>query len=161
MGIEYIFLLVCAGGLILFALALGFNTAIMGKSYCKGFQFMWSSIPKSKEADDKIRFILNKLDANLIRATFDQGKNTIGFYELDANPNRDEADAEIWIGNKYYSYGWLYSYGGTRSGSYIKKRPSRKTFKRILELEAKLTGATVHNEPPTKSNSTGKVVHLE
>lgn len=161
MGIEYIFLLVCAGGLLLFALALGFNTAIMGKSYCKGFQFMWSSVPKSKEADEKIKFLLNKMDANLIRASFDSGRNTIQFHELDADPKRDEPEAEIWVGNKYFSYGWLYSYGGSRNGSFIKKRPSRKSFKRILALEEKLTGSTTTNAPPSKSDSTEKVVHLE
>lgn len=155
MGAEYYFLFVCVGGLILLAGSLAFSTAIMGKSYCKSFQFMWSSLTYSAEADEKINMLLSKMSANMIVAKLDSRGNNIVFKSHDG-----DTEGEINIEQKYYRYGYLTEYGGTSRGDYIKKRPKLKTFKKIVALEEALRGASNDNQAPPTAKKDDRVVEL-
>lgn len=63
-----------------------------------------------------------------------EGKCVLGKYTLKIG------DCEIWLANRWYSYGWLRRVGG--KNVYLNYRPSLKTMVRLAKLEDKLRGRT-------------------
>lgn len=182
MSIEYVFLFCCIGLLVLVTLALTFNTLIMGKSCFKTFQFIMSSMPFSKEADDIINQLFAKVEAGLLTANISSSGSTIQFFENEPEAQTEvvttrvvdelsgtyfkaqiqrtmKAEAEIWIDTKYYGYGYIHRYYGEQKSELYKKRPSVSTFKRIVKFENQLRGApTVNDAPPSSTERKEKNV---
>lgn len=176
MGIEYIFLFICVGFLVLLTAGLTFNTCISGSKYFKTFQLLMSSMPYSKEADETIRLILDKMDAELLVAKLSPSDESIIFCDATEpektvsvlNPDRYSSydnryirvlasEAEIWIGSKYHNYGYIHRYNGERKTEFFKKRPRISTVKRIIALEEKLRSTPKSNTPPKTNSSNGTV----
>lgn len=61
-------------------------------------------------------------------------KCVLGKYTLEIG------DCEIWVANRWYSYGWLRRVGGKDVD--MNYRPSLKTMVRLAKLEDKLRGRT-------------------
>lgn len=168
MSIEYWFLFVCIGTLALITIGLIFNTMITGSKYFKTFQLLMSAMPYSAEAEKTISLILDKFDANLLVAKISDCNTNMVFYSTvdESGTKYDKCTspivAEIFIGSKYYAYGYVRKYYSEAKAELTKKRPSVKTLKRIIALENKLRGEINTNEPPSviksKNNS---VVELE
>lgn len=176
MSVEYLFLFFCIGILVLVTLALTFNTLIMGKSYFKSFQFVMSAMPYSKDANEIINQLFAKVEAGLLTAVISPSGSTIQFFENDPGMQSEvvtckmendvggtyykahvvrtmKAEAEIWIDTKYYFYGYIHRYYGEQKSELYKKRPSVRTFRRIVKLEAQLRGAPSDNKAPPSSPS--------
>lgn len=160
MGTEYYFLYICLSILGLFTLSLIINTCISGSKYFKTFQFLMSSMTYSKEANDLIALTLDKMEAELLVAKLSPTESTIQFYAVDKADDDGEtpiyhrtleADVEIWIESKYYAYGYVQRIGGQTRSEFRLKRPSIKTFYRILKLEERLRKPTETNTAPPKS----------
>lgn len=171
MSVEYWFLFLCLGTLVLITLGLIFNTVISGTKYFKGFQLRMSAMQYSEEAENAITLILNKLDANLLVARISECDTNIVFYPLETNIEEMSASeryytpcvAEIFIGSKYYAYGYIRKYYSEAKAELTKKRPSIKTLKRVIALENKLRGEVYKNESPSivKSKAKSNIVELD
>ncbi|EPE1232544.1 hypothetical protein ACRYKS_19960 [Escherichia coli] len=168
MSVEYWFLFICLGTLVLITLGLIFNTVISGSNYFKSFQLLMSAMQYSDEAEETTTLILNKLEANLLVAKISSCNTNIVFYaspvDLDgAEMSNQPAVAEIFIGSKYYAYGYIRKYYTEAKAELTKKRPSIKTLKRIIALEKKLRGDVTKNDSPTVVNTKKKnnVVELD
>lgn len=142
MPIELIFLSVCVGGLIIFLLSLIVSTMIMDTRLFMNYQYLLSSLKFSKETDERLNFILSKYDAGLLTAKLNN--NCIEFNENGTY----NSYAKIWVGNKYYSYGFIHSLNGYSEHS--KTRGKLSTFKKIVQLEDTLSGRITKKEEPNK-----------
>ncbi len=168
MSVEYWFLFVCIGTLALITIGLIFNTMISGSKYFKTFQLLMSAMPYSADAEKTISLILDKFDANLLVAKISACDTNISFYSVDTDLDGIDTQypnpvvAEIFIGSKYYAYGYVRKYYSEAKAELTKKRPSIKTLKRIIALEKSLRGQTSVNEPPSVIKSKkSNVVELE
>lgn len=164
MSIEYWFLFVCIGTLALITIGLIFNTMITGSKYFKTFQLLMSAMPYSAEAEKTISLILDKFDANLLVAKISDCNTNMVFYSTvdESGAKYDKSTspivAEIFIGSKYYAYGYVRKYYSEAKAELTKKRPSVKTLKRIIALENKLRGEINTNEPPSVIKSKNNIV---
>lgn len=117
------------------------STLCMGKPVLIRLQVMMGSLKYSKEIDDKIDLVLGKVDAGLYHVMV--GDHTLEFYSKEKYPDPsglsryvNRPDIEIWIANKFYSYGNIYRMNGDFvSNDISSKRPSVKLMKQIYELE--------------------------
>lgn len=168
MGVEYYFLFGCLSVLVLITVGLIINTCISGSKYFRSFQFLMSAMSYNKEADTAINLLLDKTEAGILIAKLSPSDDTIMF----VNPNDEEttlvanqyrtshadpryvkvlnSEGEIWIGSKYYAYGYIHRYYGQRKDEFYKKRPSLNTFKRILKLEHELKKPSSENAAPNQ-----------
>lgn len=129
------------------------STLCMGKPVLIRLQVIMGSLKYSKEIDDKIDLELGKVDAGFYHVVVDE--HVIALFSKEKYPNFDELnryscrpELEIWISNKFYSYGNIYRMnGGQAPSDVVNKRPSVKLMKQIYELEK------------SKGNSTKKVKH--
>lgn len=152
MPIELIFLSLCVGGLVIFLLSLIVSTLIMDTRLFMSYQYLLSSLKYSKEADERINFILSKHEAGLITAKLHS--NYIHFTDVESN----NTYAKIWVGNKYYSYGYIYEFSGTNV--HTKNRGKLSTFKKIVQLEDTLSGKITPKETPKKESKNDDSVIL-
>ena len=118
--------------LVLFTLYMLVVTASMGSEYFKVPQFMLSSLKYSEEADVKLNLLMDKYDAGILLCR--RQKNELIFTEKETGKHA----GTIWIGNKYYSYANLYSYGIEARNTWACNKPKIKTFKRVVKLEKQL-----------------------
>lgn len=172
MSVEYWFLFLCLGTLVTITAGLIFNTVISGSKYFKGFQLRMSAMQYSSDAEKTISLLLDKLEANLLVAKISACDTNILFYTPETNLEdmdtsyasfTNSAVAEIFIGSKYYAYGYIRKYYSEAKAELTKKRPSIKTLKRIIALENKLRGTVVQNDSPSvvKGKKKSNVVELD
>lgn len=163
MNPELYFLVFCVAVLVLFTLSLVFNVMISGSKFMKTYQFLMGTLSYSKEVDSIISRLLDKTDAELLVAKLND--NTIQFFPVDSTESDEDtpysrtlkAEAEIFIGSKYYSYGYIHRHFGEAKSSEYKKRPSISTFRKILKLEEKLRGEKSTNKAPEVTKNKGSV----
>ncbi|SOK58722.1 hypothetical protein [Yersinia phage fHe-Yen9-04] len=152
MGVIVIYCIL--GSLGLFTLYMFVVTSAMGTERLKTSQYFMSSLSYCEEATTKINLLIDKYEAGLIKAKLKN--NVIEFTEMEKNIPA----GEIWIANKYFSYGQLHRYGANGNISWQCNKPSLKTFKRIIKLEKQLNVA--HQEPvPKSAKSTDEPVILD
>lgn len=153
---EYFFLF-CMGIIALFGVSLLISTVTMGSESFITLQVLTGSLKYSKEVNDKIDILLGKVEADLYYIKV--GEHTIQFfdkskydsYEDAVNNWRNEADIELWISNKFYSYGNIYHINGGKAPVHLRdKRPSIKLIKQILQIEK--SGGVV-KKPKAKDKS--------
>lgn len=128
------------------------STLCMGKPVLIRLQVLMGSLKYSKEINDKIDLELGKVDAGFYHVVV--GEHTISLYSKEKYPDFQESqryssvpELEIWISNKFYSYGNIYRLNGHSPHDVTNKRPSVKLMKQIYELEK------------SKGSSTKKVKH--
>ncbi|BEH88059.1 hypothetical protein [Klebsiella phage phiKp_21] len=167
MNPELYFLLICVSVLVLFTLGLIFNVCISGSKWFKTYQYIMGTLTYSKEADTLCTRLLDKMDAGLLIAVLTNG--TIKLFNAEDIKQTDEqsnymhtlaAEAEIFIDCKYYSYGYIHRHFGQSKAELYKKRPSIKTFKRIVKLEEKLRGVVSENKKP-ETDEKNSVLELQ
>lgn len=155
MNPELYFLVFCVSVLVLFTLGLVLNVCISGSKLFKTYQFLMGTLTYSKDVDIICSRLLDKMEAGLLVANLSD--NTIQFFNAEDIEMKDEqtpysytltAEAEIFIGSKYFSYGYIHRHFGEAKSSQYKKRPSLSTFKRIVKLEEKLRGDSSPNKAP-------------
>lgn len=139
------------GGLVLFVLYMLVVTASLGTERFKVAQFLMSSLRYSEEATIKLNLLIDKYEAGILKIKADN--KSLVFYD----PKTQERAGEIWVGNKYYSYGILYRYGATDRKEWACNKPDIKTFKRIIKLEKSLD----KNEPEHTSTMNQKDSKVE
>lgn len=150
MEIFIISCVILVGG---FGALLLLSTLCMGKPVLIRLQVLMGSLKYSKEINDKIDLELGKVDAGFYHVVV--GDHVLSLYSKEKYPNFDELnqyscrpELEIWISNKFYSYGNIYRMnGGQAPQDVTNKRPSVKLMKQIYELEK------------SKGNRTKKVKH--
>lgn len=145
-----VFLTICIGALLLFLLSLIVSTCIMDTRLFMTYQFLLSSLKYSKEVDTKINFILAKHEADLLIATI--RNNCIEFHEKETS----KFYASIWIGNKYYTYGYLWKHADGYCNT--KRRPAVSTFKKIVHLEDTLSGKITKKPSEKKKEKEEEVI---
>lgn len=83
----------------------------------------------SEDVDTAISMLIAKYNQGLITAELDSFEYSICFSD----------GCSVWIGNKYYGYGFLYRYvGGKEIPAANRRRCSTKTFRELQKLENKL-----------------------
>jgi hypothetical protein len=120
----------------LFGLMLIVSTACMGSNVFISLQVLMGSLKYSKEVDDKIQLELGKIDAGMCDVSVDE--HTIGLYvktDKDVDFRYRTPYMEIWVENKFYSYGNIYRMNGQSSYDFKSKRPSIAVIKQLLELQ--------------------------
>lgn len=149
MDLFIIACVVIVGG---FGLLLFVSTMCMGKPVLMGLQVIMGSLKYSKDVNEKIDLVLGKVEAGLYHVFIEE--HTICLYSKERYAEREDIvryanqpELEIWIENKFYSYGNIYRVNGRSESSFQKKRPSIKLIKQIYQLEK------------TKGESTTKVKH--
>lgn len=156
---EFFFLL-CMSIVALFGISLLISTVTMGSESFVSLQVLTGSLKYSKEVNNKIDILLGKVEADLYYIKV--GEHTIQFfdkskydsYENAVNNWRNEADIELWISNKFYSYGNIYRINGGQAPIQLRdKRPSIKLIKQILEIEK---SGGVAKKPKSKDKSSKK-----
>ena len=155
------FIMICVGIVGCFAAALIISTLCMGTSILLSLQVLMGSLKYNKEVDDKLNLVLGKIDAGFYHVVVDEC--TISLYSKEQYPDteipfRATPEIEIWIANKFYSYGNIYRTLSQSRQEIKKYRPSIKVIKQIYHLE-KTNGAStkkVKKEKPSKK--TEKVV---
>ncbi|AQW88968.1 putative membrane protein [Erwinia phage pEa_SNUABM_50] len=120
------------GFLGVFTLYMFVVTSAMGTERLKTSQYFMSSLSYSEEATVKINLLIDKYQAGLLKAKLKS--NVIEFTEMEGNA----LAGEIYIANKYFSYGQLYRYGANGNTKWQCNKPDLKTFKRIIKLEKQL-----------------------
>ncbi|WP_343463527.1 hypothetical protein [Pantoea sp.] len=48
----------------------------------------------------------------------------------------DGGEYEVWISNRYYSYGFIYRVDGIAAPKSMRKRPSLRTMRRLADIES-------------------------
>lgn len=145
-----LFITICASIVGIFAFLLIVSTICMGKPVLMSLQVLMGSLKYSKEVNDKIDLELGKVDAGFYHVVVEE--HTICLYSKEKYPDldaiarySDKPELEIWIENKFYSYGNIYRLNGQSPRELQNKRPSIKLMKQIYQLEK------------TKGESTTKV----
>lgn len=112
----------------------------MGKSVLIGLQVIMGSLKYDKEVNDKLDLELGKVEAGMYHVLV--GEHTISLYAKEKYPDVEEIkrysskpELEIWIENKFYSYGNIYRLNGQSHHYLQNKRPSVKLIKQINQLE--------------------------
>lgn len=124
-----------------FGIALLISTICIGTTHLLTLQVIMGSLRYSKEIDDKLDLELGKVDAGMYHVVV--GECTMSLYSKDKYPDFEDTsrysckpEVEIWIANKFYSYGNLYRLSGGESPISIqRKRPSIRIIKQIYQLE--------------------------
>lgn len=147
-----IFIIICSVLVFGFAISLFISTMVMGKPIFITLQVLMGSLRYSKEVSEKLDMELGKVEADLYHVVV--GEHKIGLYSKEKYPDAknigytSNAELEIWIENKFYSYGNIYRLSGGEAPLSMKsKRPSVKIIKQIYHLEK------------TNGQSTKKVKH--
>ncbi len=104
-------------------------TSAMGTERLKVPQFLMSSLTYSEEATAKLNLLLDKYEAGLLKIKRTQ--TSLLFTDAETGSKA----GEIWIKNKYYSYGSLHRYGANDDRQFACNKPNVKTFKRIVKFE--------------------------
>lgn len=134
-----IFVSICAMGVVLFGLSLILSTLCMGRSTCMGLQVLMGSLRYSKEVDNKLNIVMGKIEAGMYHVIV--GTHTISLYSKESVPTIEEIgwkrpELEIWVENKFYSYGNIHRVNGGEAPREIRsKRPSIKMIKQIYKLQ--------------------------
>lgn len=134
------FMIFCVSLVGGFAVLLLISTMCINTPIFIGLQVMMGSLRYSKDIDDKINILLGKVDADMYHVMVEQ--HTMVFYSKEKYPEfssimryQHTPDFEIWIANKFFSYGNLYRVEGRSSHDMTGKRPSVKLIKQIYRLE--------------------------
>ncbi len=120
------------GSLGLFILYMLVITSSLGTERFKVPQFLMSSLTYSEEATTKLNLLMDKYEAGLLNIR--RTDKTLIFTDAETG----QKAGEIWIQNKYYSYGNLHRYGANDDKQWSCNKPNIKTFKRIIKLEQTL-----------------------
>ncbi|EBS4516530.1 hypothetical protein DQT32_03780 [Salmonella enterica subsp. enterica serovar Braenderup] len=132
--------------LAVFALYMLAATASIGTERMKTSQYFLSSLEYNEEASVKLNLLMDKYEAQLL--TVKVTKDTLVFTDKETGAKA----GEIWIANKYFSYGQLYRYGASNNNNWQNYKPDLKTFKRIIKLEKQLDPNEGKSEPTAKKS---------
>lgn len=133
-----LFMIVCATSVVTFGFLLLISTMCMGSTILIPLQVLMGSLRYNKEIDEKLSMELGKVDAGLY---YVRVKNTtIELYLKEQYKSEEEThnstpNLEIWIENKFYSYGNIYRVNGKNRVDLSDKRPSILVLKQIYELQ--------------------------
>lgn len=109
------------------------------------FEFRFLNMNKySSDVDNAIKILIAKYEQNLLTA------------EIDTFEIKFSDGSSIWIGNKYFGYGFLYAHGNKKYSRSEWRRPSVKTFRDIQKLESTLRiekASTENDDNTTKYGS--------
>lgn len=128
-------------------------TACMGTEKLKTAQYFMSSLTYSEEATTKLNLLIDKYEADLLTA--DLQKTVISF----TDKNTSQPAGQIWIANKYYTYGQLHKYGVEQNTNWQCKKPNLKTFNRIIKLEKSLQPNNTQDKEKQNNSDTNVILN--
>lgn len=155
MGTFILYGVFCVLGLFIFYMLL--VTSSLGTERLKVPQFLMSSLTYSEEATTKLNLLMDKYEAGILNIK--RTDKTLFFTDAETG----QKAGEIWIHNKYYSYGILHRYGAQDDKQWSCNKPDIKTFKRIMKLEQSLekTEKEQTSSSPKKTDKSGEKVVLD